>query len=48
MAADITYVINVQSDTWKVFGVMLLLIVGYSITIQPQIKLLFSKIKQGK
>lgn len=43
MAADISYVISVQSDTWKVFGVMLLLLVGYSITIQPQIKLLFFK-----
>ncbi|ATZ18214.1 hypothetical protein [Mesoplasma melaleucae] len=43
IAADITYVINVESDTWKVFGVMLLLLVGYSITVQPQIKLLFFK-----
>ncbi|AVN64581.1 MULTISPECIES: hypothetical protein [Mesoplasma] len=43
MAADITFVINQDSDTWKVFGVMLLLLVGYSITIQPQIKIIFFK-----
>ncbi|ATZ21760.1 hypothetical protein [Mesoplasma tabanidae] len=48
MAADITFVINGNSDTWKVFGVMLLLLVGYSITIQPQIKILFFKNEDKK
>ncbi|ATQ35699.1 hypothetical protein MENTO_v1c05670 [Mesoplasma entomophilum] len=48
MAADITFVINNDSDTWKVFGVMLLLLVGFSITIQPQIKILFFKNEDKK
>ncbi|AVN60518.1 hypothetical protein CG007_02805 [Mesoplasma entomophilum] len=48
MAAEITFVINNHSDTWKVFGVMLLLLVGFSITIQPQIKILFFKNEDKK
>ncbi|ATZ21052.1 hypothetical protein [Mesoplasma coleopterae] len=45
MASIITFAINIEEGTsfWNIFGVMLLLLVGYSITIQPQIKIIFFK-----
>ncbi|ASZ09287.1 hypothetical protein CK556_02950 [Mesoplasma chauliocola] len=50
MASVITFAINAENGStfWNLFGVMLLLFVGFGITVQPQVKLLIFKKESTK